>query len=586
MAKKSAAKIRRNASRAAARGEEYSPPLEEPTSSSIDSDKNGGESDDILLTKSNAAQKLDETLAALPTNLNAKERRSAKRKAEAIAVEESGCSDLTELMEWYARHKSSNISKSKTKKKKSMESITPEIPTQQLLSEEEKAMFDPAKRLHDALSTLESDTNLNAKERRSAKRKAEAIASEETGGKSATELLQWYETMAPPPPTSTSTTNPESNSDNKGKKIPYIIFVGQLSYTTTSDMLYQHFQSTLGYDVIPSAECMKIRLLTDTKTKKSRGMAFIELESPEVMYECLKMHLTHLDGRRINGEYEVLNGIVPSMDASFLTTLSIYDISHVRFCVTISIHITNKLCNITVERSAGGGAATRKARISSFRESQSQYISETIDNILESFTKNGDIDIAKELDEGVIALCKRHSASVVEAALREYVEEKKERKIKYEESLRDGTAAKKTTKKSDGDEDGDEGLEFRNPSAFLTHMIGRIAEEGVGNSSKGGGGGGGSTGRKRNSRDNASGRDGSGRGRSDGGRGGGRGGRGGGADGRGGLLRHTTSSILQQSGVDMSISSRRREGGGDGGAKIERIFPSMARGRGRGRGYM
>ncbi len=287
--KKSAAKIRRNASRAAARGEKYTPPKPSTsTNSNTDggSERSGSELDEVLVQiKSNAAQKLEETLSALPSNLDAKRRRSAKRKAEAIAVEESGCTDLNELMKWNAHHK---------KMKKTI-GTTGTTPPQQSLSEEEKVMFDSAKRLNDSLSNLENDNNLNAKERRSAKRKAEAIASEETGGRSATELLQWYEAMAPPPPA------PESNSE-QGKKIPYIIFVGQLSYTTTSDMLFQHFQSTLGSTVIPSKECIKIRLLTDSKTKKSRGMAFIELESPEMMYACLSLHLTHLDGRRINGE--------------------------------------------------------------------------------------------------------------------------------------------------------------------------------------------------------------------------------------------------------------------------------------------
>ncbi len=201
-----------------------------------------------------------------------------------------------------------------------------------------------------------------------------------------------------------------------------------------------------------------------------------------------------------------------------------------------------------------------------------------------SFTKNGEIE-SKELDEGVIALCKRHSASVVEAALREYVEEKKERKIKYEESVRDG--AKKMTKTED---EKDEGLEFRNPSAFLTHMIGRIAEEGAGISSKGSSGGK-NTGRKSDSANDTRLLSGGRRGGSDGGSGGGRGtghrdgkGRGRGQGCGGGGL-NPTSSVLQRSGVDMSISSSRRRGG-DGSTKMERIFPSMSRGRGRGRGYM
>jgi len=470
MAGKSAAKIRRNIARAAARGETYTPP--EPSSKKEDDNEGDiksssiGESDEVIQTKLSAAQKLEETLSNIESNtdnLNAKERRSAKRKAEAIATEESGCDNVDELLKWYKKNKPSST---KGKKKKKQSSAIEQ------LSQEDKAKFEAAKKLQKSLADLEKDDSLNAKERRSAKRKAEAIASEETNGTDSKELLEWYEKIAPP----------TSTDDEKANKIPYIIFVGQLSYTTTSDMLYDHFQTTLsksGTNV--TKETMKIRLLNDSKTKKSRGMAFVELSTPEIMYECLKLHLTHLDGRRINAE-----------------------------------------------RSAGGrsNSASKKAKITSYREEQTTFMSQTMDSIISSFVKTGDIE-EDELDDGVIALCKRHSAVVVEAALKEYVEEKKERKIKKE------TLGEKE----------DENL--RNPSAFLTHMIGRIAEEGIGNSSRG------RTGRDR------------------GGRGGGPG-RGNGGRGRGG-------SIIQRSGVDMSMRSRTS---GDG-KSISQIFPSMG-GRGRG----
>ena len=49
-----------------------------------------------------------------------------------------------------------------------------------------------ARKLTLSLSILESDPKMKAKERRSAKRRAEAIASEELG-RWASELLIWYE---------------------------------------------------------------------------------------------------------------------------------------------------------------------------------------------------------------------------------------------------------------------------------------------------------------------------------------------------------------------------------------------------------
>lgn len=197
-----------------------------------------------------------------------------------------------------------------------------------------------------------------------------------------------------------------------------------------------------------------------------------------------------------------------------------------------------------VERSAGGGAEAKKARITAHRASQSAHISETMDHILESFVKSGDID-DEELDDGVRALCTRHSATVVEAALKEYVQEKKERKERKEEL----------------GEKEEENL--RNPSAFLTHMIGRVAEEGVGNSSKGKKGRGGGEGR------GGGGRGGPGRGR------GGGPGRGGGGR-MGGRIGGRASMASGGGGYG--------EAGGRGSRDMSRIFPSM--GRGRGRGYM
>ena len=291
---KSAAKIRRNQARAASRGEIYTPPLSKNNKEQNDlkRDSSNDENDEVIQIKSAAAQKLERALAELevnPDNLNSKDRRSAKRKAEAIATAEAGC-PISELLEWYERHK--KLPATKTTRKKNTKTKEEEAATGKL-SEEDQSKLNSAKKLRDSLKKLEEDESLNAKERRSAKRKAEAIAAEETGCP-ANDLLEWYENMSPP-------SNSSSQKDQKSKnRTPYIVFVGQLSYTTTSDMLFNHFQSKLGTDVI-SKGSVKIRLLTDPKTKKSRGMAFLEVESPEAMYECLKLHLTHLDGRRING---------------------------------------------------------------------------------------------------------------------------------------------------------------------------------------------------------------------------------------------------------------------------------------------
>lgn len=464
---KSAAKIRRNQARAAARGETYTPPPPPTKKEKKVTEEHAVGDEETSEAKSAAAERLIKKLAELeknPDNLNSKDRRSAKRKAEAIAAEEAGC-PVDDLLEWHAQHRKMH--------KKAKENRTTST-NNASMSKEDEAKLVAAKKLKETLEKLESDTAINSKERRSAKRKAEAIALEETGDES-TELLRWYETVCP--------------TKNETKKTPYILFVGQLAYTTTSEMLFEHFKTMLGQEIITN-ETMKVRLLTDSKTKKSKGMAFVELSTPEIMYECLKMHLTHIDGRRIN-----------------------------------------------VERSSGGGAKTKKSKISMYREKQSSFISDTMDKIITHHIENGDIG-QDELDDGVIALCKRHSALVVEQALKEYVQEKRVRRERKE-------------KLGEKEEE-----ELRNPSAFFTHMIGRVAEEGMssGAATKIGG-------PSRGADDTSSGNHGK---RGDGGS-------------RG-------DSVLGKSGVDMSISHAASESN----KNMSRIFPSMqrGRGRGRGRGYM
>jgi len=372
MGKKSAAQLRRLEKRATERGDKYVPPVEIPSSNDVDKDNiivnkeststfnNEKNSSDEKMNQKlrTTALRLQKQLQEIEANsdLVSKDRRSAKRKAEAVAAEDSGMPS-TELMSWLEQNSSDPPDKP-----------TPDAKTTRRLGAARKLVGD--------LKSINDDEDLKSKDRRSAKRKAEAIASEETGIP-AEELLEWYEKNK----TVDDTVDDEMKEDSKGsrrRRDPLIAFVGQLSYETTTDDLLAHICSNLSNDYSASkiSKMTKIRLLTDPKTKKSRGMAFIEVDDPEFLYALLKLHQTYLKDRRIN-----------------------------------------------IERSAGGkrDSETRKTKLNLYRKEQGAYFAEVVENILAEYKKTGELR-EDELDEGVITVCKRHAGPVVQAAVAEYIE--------------------------------------------------------------------------------------------------------------------------------------------------------------------
>lgn len=261
-------------------------------------------------------------------------------------------------------------------KKEEKESTSTTTKTSQ--SPTSSAKLASARKLQQELVNIENDEAMKAKDRRSAKRKAEAIAFETTGCQ-AEDLLAWYKEQNDTQETKTTKrkTDAKDEEEAEKRKIPYILFIGQLSYDTTKESLMQHFTTELaddGFDI--NEQTCKIRLLTDAKTKKSRGMAFVELSTPELMHGCLKLHKTMWEGRRIN-----------------------------------------------VEKSAGGGkhSEQRKEKLKTFRTQQEEYIESMVVKMMDEYKQKGEIQDG-ELDEGVIGLCKRHSGAVVEAALERYVD--------------------------------------------------------------------------------------------------------------------------------------------------------------------
>lgn len=516
--KKSACKLRRLEKRALERGEKY---IYNPEPAKEGTRSTSGAADEA---KYNAAQKLKLALDELeknPNNLNSKDRRSAKRKAEAIAIEEANATTegegeteienkiatADELLEWLTKNQDS-IQKIK-KKKSNDESVA--------LSPDDEIKLKAATKYQKALADIEKNEELNSKDRRSAKRKADAIAVEDCQGtslKNIESLLEWHETYLINSIQNKKKRKAEKmteDGESKKRTDPYILFIGQIPFDATSDQIFKHFQKYMNVGrnkVISSREDMIIRIpqdekakpktktvtnddgtTTTTTTKRHKGFAFCEFQNPEIMFECLKMHHTSLDGRRIN-----------------------------------------------VIRAAGGGKAARTEKHKQRKKEQDDYISSTVDKIIQEYIDRGDLKEG-ELDNGAILLCKRRSAALVEMAISRYIEERAE--------------------KMNG------GSELENPSAYFTKLMCRITDEDPNSKSKGKGSG------KTGDSSSSSKR--------------------GGGSGMGGeskAFRAKDSSVFTKSGVDMSISTRTHDGKGGSRSDLSKIFPS-SRGRGRGRGaYM
>lgn len=548
---KSQAQIRRNEKRAEKRGETYTPPPPKPAPKptpkpELTSNSNPNPNSKHDQQKANIVKVLLETLSKIETNeqgLNSKEKRSSKRKAGVIALEEVNAITVDEDSDDNRDDDNENNEKNgDTKEENAKVTNVEDLLTwykdyQAKLIQSNLDAYHKYKR---TLSSIENNQDLNSKDRRSANRKADAIACEESQFTTTEELCNWYKSNPQFHKTKKTSDGDGENNNDKQKKAPYILFIGQIPFHTTHDDIYQHFQKYIGKSKI-NKESMVIRIphdkkrtqimkekynqqqknkpkkemeeelelgaeedyefdyeieqrqkttTTDEPKSMCQGYAFAEFQDPELMYECFKLHHTTIHNRRIN-----------------------------------------------VIRAAGGGKEAKAEKHKIRRLEQDNYISETVDKIISDAIQKGDLQDG-ELDEGAVSLCKRRSAAIVELALEEYIEQKKDR-------------------------------DLENPSSFFSKVICDVTEEGIAGTQV--------FRKKRKMGDNGGGR----------GRGGDRGrGRGGGreggnkkrrADGDGGM-KLENSSLLAKSGVDMSISEDTNT--------ISKIFPSM-RGRGRGRGaYM
>lgn len=82
-------------------------------------------------------------------------------------------------------------------------------------------------------------------------------------------------------------------TDTKNLKKRFILFVGNLAYDTTKEDLQLFF-----------AKCGKTqaRLMTDKRTKKPKGFAFVEFNNAQSLEAALKLNQKKLKSRSINIE--------------------------------------------------------------------------------------------------------------------------------------------------------------------------------------------------------------------------------------------------------------------------------------------
>jgi nucleolin len=198
---------------------------------------------------------LDE-LEKNPLELNSKDKRSARRKAEALAIQKvkddtkSECAlDAAQLMEWFhnnrARLESAFSHTYNHGKEKGQE-------TKGAADTLDRTKLLAVQRYYSTMSEIEQNQSLNAKDRRSAKRKAEAIALQETNMQKLEDLIDWFQENQHRLEQQTKGKKRKFGMeedeidddilDVTRRKNPYILFVGQIPFSTSSDDIFQHFQ--------------------------------------------------------------------------------------------------------------------------------------------------------------------------------------------------------------------------------------------------------------------------------------------------------------------------------------------------------
>lgn len=193
-------------------------------------------------------------------------------------------------------------------------------------------------------STGVDASGLNSKQRRLLQRQAARSAE---GGDKGTDKKPMTEPNSGKKRKLKASKNDELDEDGQPKKkvksIHLTLFVGQLPYSATRETIKKHFHESGDIEV---------RMMTDKKTNKFKGTAFIEVKDSKALGAALSRHHTLFNGRRINVELTASGGGNKSEQRRTKIDLLRKKQSNVQIEKTKALvqkHVDNLACKLTQE---------------------------------------------------------------------------------------------------------------------------------------------------------------------------------------------------------------------------------------------
>ncbi|TYZ64665.1 hypothetical protein PybrP1_006353 [[Pythium] brassicae (nom. inval.)] len=229
--------------------------------------------------------------ASTTATMNAKERRKLQREQERLAA--AAVTQVATSSEPVKEEEAKEPLNAKQRRKlaRTAEQAPVAVPAPAPTKATEKTSG-----AEDATSTAASE-KLNAKQRRLLARKASRPAEQAASKKTSTSNDGSKKRKRKA--TAAADTTIADPAAKKAKSIHLTLFVGQLPFNTTEQKLREHFHE---------AGEIQVRMLTDKRTKKFKGTAFIEVKDSKALGAALSRHHTLLHGRRINVEMTASGG--------------------------------------------------------------------------------------------------------------------------------------------------------------------------------------------------------------------------------------------------------------------------------------